>query len=113
MAATLQRSIQTAQVGEVNLSDFNIWEFDFDGWTLGEDALYISALNRSERNGDLRLVFSHWARMIKHWPYPGDPGNIKSYAKLDRAAQQDIIARIEQGLRLPKKADGRSGGGET
>ena len=97
----------------MTLTDFNLWEFDLDGWTLGEDALYIEALNRSERSGDLRYVYPHWARMIKHWPYPGNPGNIKSYAKLDRAAHDDIVARIEQCLRLPKKADGRSGGGET
>jgi len=95
------------------LSDFNSWEFDFDGWTLGEDALYMATLARAQQTGDFTGVYAHWARMIRHWPYAIDPGDLKNYTKLDDAARAEIVERINHSIRFPKRPDGRTGGGET
>jgi hypothetical protein len=95
------------------MTDDNLWELDFDGWTLGEDAMYISLLNRVRDTGDLRPLFAHWARMIKHWPFAKNPGLPSSYVGLDEAMYNEIIERVNRGIRSPKRADGRSGGGET
>ena len=93
--------------------DFNTWEFDYDGWTMGEDALYMQTLERAQRTGDLRPLFSHWCRMIRHWPYALDPTDLKCYTKLDETACREIIEQINLLIRLPKRPDGRNGGGET
>ncbi len=29
--------------------DFNTWEFDYDGWTMGEDALYMQTLEYAHK----------------------------------------------------------------
>src|SRR5690349_18428870 len=51
------------------LTDFNNWDFDYDGWTMGEDALYMQLLERCRQTGEMRPLYSHWSRMIRHWPY--------------------------------------------
>ncbi len=93
--------------------DFNTWEFDYDGWTMGEDALYMQTLEYAQRTGDMRPLYSHWSRMIRHWPYALDPTDLKCYTKLDEAACREIIEQINLLMRIPKRPDGRNGGGET
>ena len=95
------------------MSDFNLWDFNFDGWTLGEDALYMQALAEAQRTGNVRLLFAHWSRMVRHWPFPLNPSDLKSYVNLEESVYNEIIERINRGIRLPKTIDGRSGGGET
>src|SRR5271165_287953 len=68
-----------------------IWDFDLAGWTLGEDALYIHQVIRVRQTGDYRPLFPHWARMIRHWPLPLDPGKITSYVGLDPALYAEIV----------------------
>ncbi len=95
------------------MSDFNNWDFDFDGWTLGEDAQYMECVAHAQRTGDLSPLYAHWARMIRHWPYAFDPSDLRSYAKIDDAAREDILERINHSIRFPKRPEGRTGGGET
>ncbi|MEP7287261.1 MAG: hypothetical protein ABI947_16015 [Chloroflexota bacterium] len=89
------------------------WEFDFDGWTIGEDTMYMMQLEKARYTNDLRPLFAHWARMIRHWPFALAPNKLTSYGQLDDAVHLEIIERINQGIRIPKRADGRTGGGET
>lgn len=93
--------------------DFNTWDFDYDGWTTGEDALYMETLERAQRTGNMRPLYSHWSRMIRHWPYALDPTDLTSYVRLDDDACREIIEQINLLMRLPKRPDGRNGGGET
>ncbi len=90
-----------------------MWELNFDGWTLGEDAMYMYQLSRAQQSGNLRPLFPHWSRMIRHWPFKIDPRDLKAYADLGPEVHQEIIERINRGIRAPKRPDGRSGGGET
>ena len=89
------------------------WEFDFEGWTIGEDALYIQALAHAQRTGNYRPLFPHWARMIRHWPLAQDPRDIRNYTKLEDPFCREIIEQINQGIRFPKREDSRMGGAET
>ncbi len=98
---------------EPGLTDDNMWELNFDGWTLGEDAMYMYQLSRAQQSGNLRPLFPHWSRMIRHWPFKIDPRDLKAYADLGPEVHQEIIERINRGIRAPKRPDGRSGGGET
>ncbi|SRR5258706_13380432 len=91
----------------------SMWELDFDGWTVGEDAMYMYQVSRAQHTGNLKPLFPHWSRMIRQWPYAHDPRNLKRYADLGPEAHQEIMRRIDEGIRLPKRIDGRSGGGET
>jgi hypothetical protein len=91
----------------------SLWEFDFDGWTIGEDAIYILALAEAEKMGNWRRVYPHWARMIVHWPYALNPADLKSYNQLTDDQMRDIITQIEQGIGLSKRYERRTGGGET
>lgn len=89
------------------------WEFDFDGWTLGEDAMYMTQLVRARETGDYRPLFPHWARMIRQWPFAARPGDPRSYMQLEESMLLEIIERINRGIYLGKRPDGRTGGGET
>src|SRR5258708_29754652 len=94
-------------------TDYNVWEFDFDGWTVGEDALYMEALAQAQQTGNLRPLYPHWARMIRRWPLALNPRDLKSYAKLEEPIVREIIEQINQGIRYPKREDARMGGAET
>ena len=89
------------------------WEFDFDGWTLGEDATYMTTVQRVYESGDFSPLYGHWARMIRCWPFALDPRHLRNYDKLDRSVHTEIIERIERAIRAPKRPEGRLGGGET
>ena|SRR5258708_16431949 len=91
----------------------NAWEFDVSGWTLGEDALYIEQLREAQRTGNVKPLFPHWARMVRHWPFALDPKNLNNYAKLDDATLKELIQRLDLAIRLPKREDSRMGGAET
>ena len=95
------------------MTDNDVWEFDFDGWTVGEDALYMAALARAQQSGNLKPLYPHWARMIRRWPLAFDPRDLKSYAKLEEPVCREIIEQINQGIHYPKREDARMGGAET
>lgn len=95
------------------MTDNNIWEFDFDGWTVGEDALYMEALARAQQSGNFKPLYPHWARMVRRWPVACDPRDLKSYAKLEESVCREIIEQINRGIHYPKREDGRMGGAET
>ena len=95
------------------MTDDNQWDLAYDGWTLGEDVMYMLALSKAQQTGDMRPLFPHWARMIKHWPFALNPSMPASYAGLDDSVYLEIIDRINRGIRAPKPPEGRTGGGET
>lgn len=111
MEQDTNNTVGSSEIG--NTSKDNQWEFDFDGWTLGEDAKYMSTLNRAQQSGDLRPLYPHWSRMIKHWPFAKNPGAPQSYEGLDESTYYEIIERINRGISAPKRPEARTGGGET
>ncbi len=89
------------------------WSFDFDGWTMAEDMMYLAALDQARKNGNMRLIYPHLARMVRHWPYKLAPAQLNSYDELTPDQMNDLIERIDKGLGGSKDLAYRSGGAET
>jgi len=89
------------------------WSFDFDGWTMAEDMMYLLALDQARKTGIARPLYPHLARMVRRWPYKLDPANLNSYEELDESQFNDLIERIGRGIGGSKDLAYRAGGAET
>ncbi len=71
---------------------------DVSEWTMEDSCAFGEALKTAEGNYSPRVIFPLAARIVKQWPFAGDPSDAKSYLRLKVSEWKAVFQKIQEAI---------------
>jgi hypothetical protein len=75
------------------------WRLDLNGIKAKDRKQFNADYERANETGDDELLFPWMARVVKAWPYQGDPAEADSYGELGLLELMEVSRRFAEAFR--------------
>ena len=79
--------------GHTTASKAREWAIDID-MKMRDKKAFMSAMAESAEKDDDEIIFPYFAKVIKAWPFDGDPTKPESYGDLRLSEFSEVAARV-------------------